>query len=204
MIQNNFSKKSQPYLQNTLTHTPINIPINAPINTPINAPPINFQETLPNLPIMQKDNNQFNNQDNNQNNNQKNQIKRLNRYHKYKEYESTLTPPDKVFQIVWAFLYITYLISLITSRNELGPYISLWIGLGLNLFWIIAFMFTNTPTLPLFILTAMIIAAVDSIFRLFNANLRVQGVFTSIYLGWLVFAFYLNYVITIKYFKIFP
>ena len=125
-------------------------------------------------------------------------------FHKYAEFESQFQPDDQVFKYVWVFLYITYIISLSTSRSSVGSFVSLIIGLVLNISWIIAYLYFKTPTPSLVILSFMILFAVDSIFRLFKAKKRVQGVFISIYLIWLVFAFYMNFVITRNYYLTFP
>ena len=125
-------------------------------------------------------------------------------FYKYAEFESQFQPDDKVFKYMWVFLYSIYLISLISSRSSVGSFVSLIIGLVLNISWIVAYLYFKTPTPSLFILTLMIIFAVDSVLRLFKAKKRVQGVFISIYLAWLAFAFYMNFVITRNYYLTFP
>lgn len=122
-------------------------------------------------------------------------------FHRFAEYESKFQPPDRYFKYVWLFLYITYIISLITTRSSVGCTVVLSIGLGLNILWIPAFLFFKSPLISLVILTAMLILAVDSVFRLFKARKFVQGVFLCFYLAWLCFAFYLNAVITQNYYK---
>ena len=123
-----------------------------------------------------------------------------NSFHKYAEFESQFQPEDRVFKYVWAFLYTSYIISFLTSRSSVGSFVSLLIGLILNITWIAVFLLYKSPTPSLIVLSLMLIFAVDSVFRLFKAKKRAQGVFISMYLTWLIFAFYLNFVITKNYY----
>lgn len=127
-----------------------------------------------------------------------------NSFHKYAELESQFQPDDMVFKYVWAFLYTTYIISFLSSKSSTGSFVSLLIGLILNISWIAVFLIFKSPTPSLIVLSLMLIFAVDSVFRLFKAKKRVQGVFISIYLAWLMFAFYLNFIITKNYYLTFP
>jgi len=121
-------------------------------------------------------------------------------FHRFSEYESRFQPPDRYFKYVWTFLYITYIISLFTVRSSVGCTVSLSIGLGLNLLWIPAFLFFKSPLLSLIIISLMLIWAVDSVFILNKKRKYVQCVFISMYLAWICFAFYLNFVITKNYY----
>ena len=121
-------------------------------------------------------------------------------FHKYEEYESMFQPEDKVFQYVWIVLYTFYAISFFTTLKYTGPRVSLGIGLGLNVLWILAFLYFKNPVISLGILSLQIIFAIDSFLRLFKINKNVLAIFICIYLGWLIFAFYLNYVIVKNYY----
>jgi len=121
-------------------------------------------------------------------------------FHRFAEYESKFQPPDRYFKYAWTFLYITYIISLFTVRSSVGCTVSLSIGLGLNLLWIPAFLFFKSPLISLIIISLQLIWAVDSVFILNKKRKFVQLVFITMYLAWLCFAFYLNFVITRNYY----
>jgi tryptophan-rich sensory protein len=121
-------------------------------------------------------------------------------FHRFAEYESRFQPPDRYFKYAWTFLYITYIISLITVRSSVGCTVSLSIGLGLNLLWIPAFLFFKSPLISFIIISLQLIWAVDSVFILNKKRKFVQLVFISMYLAWIIFAFYLNFVITKNYY----
>jgi tryptophan-rich sensory protein len=122
------------------------------------------------------------------------------KFHKFEEYESIYQPEDKVFKYVWIVLYTFYAISFFSTLKYNGPRVSLGIGLGLNFFWIFCFFFFKNPVISLGVLSLQIIFGLDSIFRLFRIKKNVQAIFICIYLGWLLFAFYLNFVIVKNYY----
>jgi tryptophan-rich sensory protein len=97
--------------------------------------------------------------------------------------QSSLTPPDSVFGIVWPILYLLIGYSLLKKPS---PWLLL--NLALNLLWLVAFNGLRDPQLSFYILVAMVVTLV--IYLNQTRNLLLTP-----YLAWLVFATYLNFYI---------
>jgi tryptophan-rich sensory protein len=104
-------------------------------------------------------------------------------------------PPKQVFIVVWSFLYFFYILTLYKSRKS-SALTSLLLGLAINLTWSPLFVFNSK--LGLFVISVMIVLAIDSYEKLNLENLKNEARFIQIYLAWLVFAFTLNAYIAYK------
>jgi tryptophan-rich sensory protein len=98
-------------------------------------------------------------------------------------------PPKQVFIVVWSFLYFFYILTLYKSRKS-SALTSLLLGLAINLTWSPLYVFDSK--LGLFVISVMIVLAIDSYEKLNVENLKNEARFIQIYLAWLVFAFTLN------------
>jgi tryptophan-rich sensory protein len=104
-------------------------------------------------------------------------------------------PPKQVFIVVWSFLYFFYILTLYKSRKS-SALTSLLLGLAINLTWSPLYVFDSK--LGLFVISVMIVLAIDSYEKLNVENLKNEARFIQIYLAWLVFAFTLNAYIAYK------
>lgn len=108
-----------------------------------------------------------------------------------------LTPQAWIFSPVWAFLYITIIISFVVYASKLTlkqkkyGYIFFWLQILFNLLWTPAFFMLKSPLSGLviiLILDILVILTITEFYRIskFAASLLIP------YLLWILFATYLN------------
>jgi tryptophan-rich sensory protein len=111
--------------------------------------------------------------------------------------QSSLTPPNYVFGIVWPFLYFLMFTALLLvwTNNKCYPYcfpITLFvIHLFFNLIWTTLFFKWKMIRLALFDLIMVLLLAFVTFLHFYNINKKAGYLFIP-YLLWLSFALYLN------------
>jgi len=114
--------------------------------------------------------------------------------------KSTLTPPGWVFGVVWPILYVLLGLSLAMVLHAKGAakrgraLILFGIQLALNFAWSPIFFAYHEASLALSVIAAMAVGA----FALILVAWRIRvlaGLLLYPYLGWLIFAAFLNYEI---------
>lgn len=105
-------------------------------------------------------------------------------------------PPNIVFPIVWTYLYILYFIILVKTWDLPSSRGSLIIGLALNILWIFAFRYNSK--FGLLVIALMIAVAFDTSRRLELDGKHTLNNWFQTYIGWLIFAFTLNFYITMN------
>lgn len=118
--------------------------------------------------------------------------------------ESSLTPPDWIFKVVWPILYMMMAISLIIFYNRYPN--NFWVSLGfiffiiqliLNLYWPVLF-FQSHKLCASFFLILMLIVFVMLTMKEFFKYSFTAGMLLLPYLLWIIFASYLNLFICIS------
>lgn len=109
------------------------------------------------------------------------------------------TPPNIVFPIVWTILYSMMAISLTLlwsspSRNKKIPVLLFVIQLVLNFFWSWLFFGLRNPGIALLDLLFLWLCLVATIVT-FWKHTRLGASLLLPYLGWITYAFYLNFYI---------
>jgi len=108
--------------------------------------------------------------------------------------KSGLTPPDRVFSIVWTILYILIIISLIIYvRNKWSKYglLLFIIQLILNIIWTTIFFRYRLICLSVIDLLLLIVLVCLMIKEFYRVN-KYSGYILIPYLIWLLLALYLN------------
>lgn len=112
--------------------------------------------------------------------------------------KSMLTPAPWVFGVVWPILYFLLGVALYLilrdarpTRQKLRAYIPFGINMVLNALWTYWFFGLHMPQLSLYVSMALIIVAIW-LMRAFRGINRTAGNLVWPYIGWLVFAMYLN------------
>ena len=112
------------------------------------------------------------------------------------------TPPNWVFGVIWPILYLFMAISvgfIFSERNNdhfnMGI-ILFFIQLTLNLSWSPIFFTLEMPTLALFIMIALIVTTIATIYYFSKIN-RLSAYLLFPYIIWLFIAFSLNLYIVI-------
>ena len=105
-------------------------------------------------------------------------------------------PPNWVFSPVWAFLYLTVLISFVLyfahpAEDKKSGYVFFAVQMLLNFVWSPAFFGMKNMVLGLFIVLLMDIFVVLTIRKFYSVS-RTAGLLLIPYLIWIVFATYLN------------
>ena len=112
--------------------------------------------------------------------------------------KSKFTPPNIVFPIAWTFLYITIALSAgLYANEEVNNKRSIrnfnyifFLQLFLNWLWSYLFFYKQNIKLAFYCLIALIISIILLIFMM-----KKYGLILLPYLGWCLFALYLNYYI---------
>ena len=108
-----------------------------------------------------------------------------------------LAPPAWIFPPVWAFLYLTLLISLLifgfkkSSYNKTWGYILFFSQLGLNLCWSPVFFCFHNIELALSIVVLLVVLTFWTIVEFIMVS-KTAGFLLIPYLLWITFATYLN------------
>lgn len=116
--------------------------------------------------------------------------------------KSALTPPPIVFSIVWGIIYTLIFASLAiyltggVRRRDIVTLGLFGFNLLLNFSWSCVFFGLHNKLAALVIILLLIITLVPVII-LFSNKSKVAAAFLSVYLLWLLFAFYLNYYIVV-------
>ena len=112
-------------------------------------------------------------------------------------------PPDRVFFVVWAILYVlialaTFIFYKNNHDTKKRNCALIWYGVHLffNLFWPLFYFRLDMLIVSCFILLAMVITAIVLTFKYFRNNL-ISGWLFTIYTLWLLYAMYLNLAITL-------
>lgn len=121
----------------------------------------------------------------------------------YKNYKvlnkPSLSPPGIVFPIAWSILYLLLGVSLYISTKkskEKSIIISYIINLLLNYTWSIVFFKFKLYKVAIFHLLALIISTIYLMKKLYKKN-KLTAYLQLPYLFWLLFALYLNIVVSI-------
>ncbi len=118
---------------------------------------------------------------------------------------SSLTPPPMVFSVAWTILYTLlgialFLIWRAKARDErTGVSAAEWLfffQMVLNALWSYVFFGLHMPLLALFVMVALILVSMWMA-REFEHVSRAAYYLVWPYIAWLLFAFYLNGVITV-------
>ena len=108
-----------------------------------------------------------------------------------------LNPPASIFPPVWAFLYLTMVVSLFifiakkTNKGKQRGYIFFAIQIILNLFWSPTFFRLNNISLALLIVILLDVFVILTI-KEFCSVSKLAGIILIPYLLWIFFATYLN------------
>lgn len=121
----------------------------------------------------------------------------------YKNYKvlnkPSLSPPGIVFPIAWSILYLLLGVSLYISTKkskEKSIIISYIINLLLNYTWSIVFFKFKLYKVAIFHLLVLIISTIYLMKKLYKKN-KLTAYLQLPYLFWLLFALYLNIVVSI-------
>ena len=114
-----------------------------------------------------------------------------------------LYPPDWVFSVAWAILYVviaiaTYLAFKSCHNKENRKCTMIWYAVHLffNLFWPLFYFRLDMLIVSTIILLFMVITAIVLTFKYFKINITAGTLF-SIYTLWLLYAMYLNLALTL-------
>ncbi len=112
--------------------------------------------------------------------------------------KSGLTPAPWVFSVVWPILYFLLGVSLYLimrdrrpTRDKLKAYVLFGINMFLNALWTYWFFGLHMIGISLYVSMALIIISIWMM-RVFRGINRTAGNLVWPYIGWLVFAMYLN------------
>ena len=113
-----------------------------------------------------------------------------------------IAPPGFIFPIVWSVLYVmiglsSYLIHRSNNNNKESALILYYFQLVLNFVWPITFFNYQNFLLALAILLALNISVIILI-RLFYKIRPIAAYLLLPYLGWIIFALYLNFWIFLR------
>ena len=108
-----------------------------------------------------------------------------------------LTPPDAVFGPVWTVLYIMIAVAIVLyyrsrpRQRLLSTTVILLVHIVTNLAWTTLFFVLKSPSLALVDIVLLDVTLVLLVRRFF-AERRLAGLLLLPYLGWVLFATYLN------------
>ena len=111
--------------------------------------------------------------------------------------KSQLTPPRKVFKIVWPVLYFLMLLSFIivifspASLNKIGALFLFVVQLILNLNWSFIFFAQKNIKKAFFVCVALLVIVILMIITFYNQS-KMAGILQIPYCIWLILATYLN------------
>lgn len=115
--------------------------------------------------------------------------------------KSPLTPPKFVFPLAWTVLYIlmgTSLGLVLASDRPWGLLPQIFLAqLALNFLWSLAFFRFHSPLVGLVII-GLLLVLIGSYCFLAQAQYPLAALLFLPYLGWVVFAAYLNFYIYVK------
>jgi len=117
--------------------------------------------------------------------------------------KSKLTPPSWIFKTIWPILYIVLFISfLLIQKNKkckpfCKPFIYFILQIVFNLIWTTLFFKLKKIKLALVDLFLIILFTFITILQ-FNKIDKIASYLLLPYLGWLLFAFYLNFYIVLN------
>ena len=117
--------------------------------------------------------------------------------------KSSLNPPEWVFKFVWPILYTMMAISLYLVWNNkkcypfCKPLYFFFLQLGFNLIWTTLFFVYKKPLLSLIDILIIIGLTIITIIQFLKIN-KLAVYLLLPYLGWLLFALYLNFWIVLK------
>ena len=102
-----------------------------------------------------------------------------------------LSPPPIVFPIVWSILYLLMGFASYLSRNWFRSMVLFYIGLFMNLAWIVFFFGLHLVGFSAVWIALLLIESVYTLRSFFECN-KLSGWLFLPYVLWLVFAVYLN------------
>lgn len=113
----------------------------------------------------------------------------------------SITPPDAVFPLVWAVLYVLmaislYLVWISRTKQKTAAMVLFFIQLGCNFLWSSLFFYAKNPMLAFFDITILWATLVLTMLFFYRIS-KTASLLLLPYLLWVSFASYLNIFIWI-------